>query len=622
MRLALLAALAGGTVLAAAKPQSEPTEPLTIEHILRLPVVSEFELAPDGKTLALTVSRLGRQLVVLIPNPKEPGEPLTPAKGRDREPDWSPDGQSLVFTSDRDGAPHLYLARPGDKEARQLTSHQGQDRRPRWSPDGQRIAYLSERLGGETGWDVWVTPVPSGTPIRLTRDPLDEEDPRWSPDGKWVAYTLRAGRHVERRVAVVAASGGEPRILTREDWKGDSHSPRWSPDGKRLAFVSDHGGRKSIYLVSSEGGEPKPLVTTEYEETEPVWSPDGREVAHLSNREGNLHLAVTSVEDRRTRLITRGAGVHLGPRWAPDGTALVCLFEGPLNPPDIWRFDLKQGGRSRLTESLHPELDVRQMSRPELFRYTAKDGRAISGFLYLPSEASPSKPAALVAHPHGGPTSQWRNGWHPFEQYLVQKGYALFAPNVRGSSGFGLDFENLNDRDWGRGDLDDLVSGVQQLVARPEIRDDRIGIWGVSYGGFLTLAAIGRYPELFTCAVEAVGMPDLEKLYRETNTEGRTYLDRELGRLPGNLKLYRDLSPIALVDRVKIPLLSFHGENYPLVPYSAKRPYFDALRKRRHPLVELIFQGEGARGTYRFDLYPEASGAYMEKVEEFFRIYL
>jgi len=612
----------GAVALAKAGPQSEPTLPLSIEHILRQPLLSDFELSPDGQKLALTASRLGGQFLLVARTENQPGDPLAPAKGRDREPEWSPDGQTIVFVSDRDGAPHLYLARPGDAEARPFTSHQGEDRRPRWSPDGRHIAYLSQRLGSDSGWDVWAAPLASGTPLRLSQDPFDEEDPRWSPDGKRIAYTFRSGRHVDRRIAVVAAAGGEPRVLTAEGWAGDSHSPRWSPDGKRLAFVSDHGGLKNIFLVSAEGGEPEALLSSGYEETEPAWSPDGKKIAHITNREGNLQLAVTSLADRKSRVITRGAGVHGEPHWSSDGEAIICFFEGPVNPRDIWRFDLKQGGRSRLTETLDPNLDVRKMCRPELVRYRTADGRSVTGFLYLPQEASGSKPVALIAHPHGGPTSQWRNGWHPFEQYLVQKGYAIFAPNVRGSTGFGLDFENLNDKDWGRGDLDDLVAGVRHLVARPEIRDDRVGIWGVSYGGFLTLAAIGRYPELFTCAIEAVGMPDLEKLYRETNLEGRTYLERELGPLQGNLKLYRDLSPVALVGAVKTPLLSFHGERYLLVPYSTKKPYFDALRKRRHALVELVFQGEGARGTYRFDLFPEASKAYMQKVEEFLAIYL
>jgi dipeptidyl aminopeptidase/acylaminoacyl peptidase len=201
----------------------------------------------------------------------------------------------------------------------------------------------------------------------------------------------------------------------------------------------------------------------------------------------------------------------------------------------------------------------------------------------------------------------------------VQQGYAIFAPNVRGSSGFGVEFEELNNGDWGRGDLKDLVAGVQDLVRRPEIRDDRIGIWGVSYGGFLTLAAIGQYPDMFTCAVEAVGMPDLEMLYRETNTDGLTYLERELGPLRGHLDLYRELSPVRLVDEMKTPLLTFHGEDYPLVPYSTKLGMLKALVERKYPFEELVFKGNQGRGVYRFDLYPQAGGFYMEKILEIFR---
>jgi dipeptidyl aminopeptidase/acylaminoacyl peptidase len=145
----------------------------------------------------------------------------------------------------------------------------------------------------------------------------------------------------------------------------------------------------------------------------------------------------------------------------------------------------------------------------------------------------------------------------------------------------------------------------------------------VSYGGFLTLAAITRYPDLFTCAIEALGMPDLEDLYRDTTDEGRAYLDRELGPLRGHLALYRELSPLSLVSRVKTPLLSFHGEIYPLVPYETKREFLDALAARSdYRLQQYIFKGEEARATYRHELHPQAAWAYMEKVLEFLEIHL
>jgi fermentation-respiration switch protein FrsA (DUF1100 family) len=134
----------------------------------------------------------------------------------------------------------------------------------------------------------------------------------------------------------------------------------------------------------------------------------------------------------------------------------------------------------------------------------------------------------------------------------------------------------------------------------------------VSYGGFLAL--VSSNPDFFACAIEALGMPDLEGLYRETTAEGRAYLERELGPLRGNLTLYRELSPVSSVSRVRTPLLSFHGEIYPLVPYSTKKAFFDALRQRAgYRLQEYIFKGEEARATYRHDLHPEAAWAYVER---------
>ena len=612
---------------AGAQGPGGPDSPLTIPHILRLPALADLALAPDGKRVAVSALYLGVESILVLSDPDQPGKVVAASEGRDREPDWSPDGSQIAFVSDRDGSSrsHIFLARPDDEEARQLTDHQGEDKRPRFSPDGSHIAYLSRRLATETGWDLWIIPSTGGKARRLTDDPLDEADPRWSPDGKWIAYTLRAGHHVNRSVAVVAGSSeglAEPREVLPESWQGDSHSARWSPDGGKLAFVSDHGGVKNIFLVPATGGEPEPLLQSEFEETEPAWSPDGTEIAHITNREGNLRLTLTAVSPRKSRLLTLGSGVYAEPQWSPDGETVVSFYEGPVYPRDVWFFN-KGGGRSRLSETLPPEVDPRQMIRPELVRFQSFDDRTITGFLYVPLDASPENPASLIVRPHGGPTSQWRNGWHPFEQLLAQQGIAVFAPNVRGSSGFGLEFENLNDRDWGRGDLEDLVAGTRTVVARPEIRSDRIAIWGVSYGGFLTLAAIGRYPDLFVCAVEAVGMPDLEKLYRETNQVGRNYLEREIGPLRGNLSLYRELSPVRNVEKIKTPLVTFHGQDYPLVPYTTtKLPFLRALNRPNYPLMEYLIKGDHVQATYRYALYPGSTRFYLEKILEFLLVYL
>jgi dipeptidyl aminopeptidase/acylaminoacyl peptidase len=605
--------------------QIEPDQLLTIPHILRTPLVSGFSVAPDGKHVALNLSVLGKETIWLISGDAGPGAAVATTKGTgERDVDWSPDGNAMAFVSNRDGAWNLYVADSKGANARPVLLHSGEDRRPRWAPDGKRLAFLSRRESSGTSWGLWLADLRGGEPAekRVTELRSDPGDPQWAPDGSLIAISIGGENRESRRIGIVSVESGELRDLLPESWKGDSFTPRWFPDGNRIVFVSDEPGKKSLFTTPVKGGDPTLISSSDYELTEPAISPDGRHLAYVENRDGDSKLMICDLDSDQRRMLTLRNGVHSQPAWRPDGSAVLSLFEAWNYSRDVWAY-LLDGGRERISDTLPPDLDVRKMVRPELVKYPSFDGREITGYLYLPEQASAASPARLLVRPHGGPTSQWLDGWHPFAQLLAQKGYAVFAPNVRGSTGFGVAFEHLNDGDWGRGDLEDLVAGTKYVLARPEIRHDRAGIWGVSYGGFLVLAAIARHPDLFTCAIEALGMPDLELLYRETTDEGRTYLDRELGPLRGNLSRYRELSPIRDVDRIKTPLLSFHGEVYPLVPYSSKRPFFDALRKRpTFPLQEYMFKGEQARATYRHDLNPEAAWAYVEKILEFLDVYL
>jgi dipeptidyl aminopeptidase/acylaminoacyl peptidase len=607
----------------------EPDALLTIPHILKTPVISDFALRPDGKGVALSLSTLGKETIWMSAGDGTEGAagaPIATSRGSgERDVDWSPDGSRIAFVASRAEQWHVFISDSNGDNARQLTRHRGQDRQPRFSPDGTHLAFLSHRVSTETGWDVWVTPIAEGRPWQLTSHPFDEADARWSPDGARIALTYRAGRHINRRIATISSAGGELIDLLPTEWQGDTFGARWSPDGTKLVFVSDESGRKAIYTVAAErvtGDGPQRVVDSDFELSEPAWSPDGQRIAYLENRDGDIRLKLFDLVQKKDRTLTLRAGVHSQPEWRRDGAAVVSLFEAWNYPRDVWSYPV-EGGRERLSDTLPPDLDVRRMVRPELVRFKSFDDREVTGFLYTPETATAETPVPLLVRPHGGPTSQWTNGWHPFAQMLAQQGYAVFAPNVRGSTGYGVEFENLNDRAWGQGDLEDLMFGTRSVAERPEIRDDRIGIWGVSYGGFLTLAAVTRYPKFFACAIEAVGMPDLERLYRQTTVDGTSYLDRELGALRGNLELYRSLSPIRDVASVTVPLLSFHGEIYPLVPYETKKPFFDAIRARPdNALIELIFKGAAVRGTYRHDLYPEAAWAYVEKILEFLEIYL
>ena len=303
---------------ALAQEMIEPIELLTIPHILKTPVIADYALAPDGNLLALSLSALGKQTVWMIPPDDAAGSPIATTRGsNERDVEWSPDGERIAFVGSRGRQWHIFVSDPKGENARQLTRHRGRDRRPRFSPDGTHIAYLSERIATDTGWDLWVMSLAEGRPRQLTSHPFDEADPRFSPDGTQIAITLRAGRHVNRRIAIVSSAGGDLIDLLPTAWEGDSFGARWSPDGTKIAFYTLRDGNREVYVMDTDGSNPTNLSNNPALDECPDWSADGSKIAFGSDRDGNHELYVMDVDGSNQTRLTHNTSRDSTARWSP-----------------------------------------------------------------------------------------------------------------------------------------------------------------------------------------------------------------------------------------------------------------------------------------------------------------
>ena len=653
---ALLLAPTGGAAIQPAPPGQlvEPDQALALETALGLPRALGFGVSADGRRVVLAAATRNRSTLFLTAAGARPGR-LTEGRRWDSAPRFVGDTMSVVFVSgrrprgDEEETGRLFrLELWGEPEP--LTAADLQARSPAVDPAGERVAFLGRRAPADgpdpepgAGWDIWLVPTGGGSAERLTEHPGDEGPPVWSPDGTRIAYSFESG--AGRDLAVVALrEASAPLVLTAGSDRPVRGVPDWTPDGGGLTWASGascdpecpDGGFDAVHFAGADGsGEPYALLAGERDLAEPRFRPAGSaadelEIAWIEADRGSrrIHRSRLERDERgrwtpagRARVVTRGAGVANGLRWSRDGARLLALHEAPVFPRDVWSYPVT-GGRERITDTLFADIDVRRFSRPEGIELE-RDGATVRAFLYRPASPPEGAPAPLLVHVRGKAGDTWRNGFDPIVQLLTAQGYAVLAPNARGTGGRGAAFAALNDADWGGADLEDLVALTRAARELPGVSPDGACIFGVEYGGFLALAALARHPDLFACGVEAMGFADPRTLNRTLDPERRAFVEGELGPVRGNLENYRRLSLNGEGAAVRAPLLSFHGEEVPEAPFAAKSDFLAELRSRAdYPLVELTFRGDAGRSIFRWETDRGANYAFFQKVLEFLSVHL
>ena len=577
----------------------------TIEDLAGSPYVDwqwgGIDLSPDASEVAFAWNRSGTFEIYSAPLERDRLFQLTDAKERSVSPRWSPDGAQLAFLRDRGGDERFdiwLVDREGERE-RDLTNEPGvMHREIAWSPQGDRIAY-SANAGG-TGFAIHVVDVATGAKRALTDGTRDDHQPRWSPDGmRLVFWSRRESVRTNAELYLVTASGGAiTRLDTRRGHDGESIDAAFSPDGTRLVFTTNTRGREEIALAALDGGavtKIERLTENIHDETEAVWRPDGRGVIYRHSEESEVSLRRVFAVSHATHAIADRPGVHTSASVGPDSDLVAYIYTGAREPWDVFVTRERMVSPKRLTRSLPATVDPATLVEPLHVRYAGADGREVPALLYVPhAEAlrGSGTPPAIV-HIHGGPTGQHLRWWDRASQCFANSGYVVLAPNIRGSTGYGREFQEANRGDWGGKDLADLTRGVEWLVKEGIADRRRIGAYGGSYGGFMTLMVLAQAPDLWAAGVSIVGVVSWKTLYDTTRGDLRDYLERELGDPAKAADLYRDRSPLTHVAKIKAPLLLLQGANDPRVPRSEADQMIDALRKGNKTFEEHIYPGEG-----------------------------
>jgi dipeptidyl aminopeptidase/acylaminoacyl peptidase len=479
-------------------------------------------------------------------------------------------------------------------------------------PDSHGLIITAERQ--ETD-QLLLTDIGGGWPRALTTDTIgDHWDARPSPDGKFIVYTLRRFDDLNRSdVVLLEIETGKSTTLYGKP-STRALSAKWSPDGESIAFIAQETEREEIYLIKPSSDGLHQLTDTGHDVFQFEWSPSGKQLAVIFNRNGAFDLSLIEAETGSMVDLRIEAGIHSNPNWAPDESFITYEFESPLLPPDIYRVDLASKQVAQLTYSNPPALQVNKKVMPESVCYKSYDGLEVPAFLYKPERSN----GAAILYPHGGPKDQYAMIWDDLAQYFTAKGYTYLAPNYRGSTGYGKQYERLNYNDWGVGDTQDCLHGAKYLRGFQEIRPESIGIAGGSYGGYMTICSLSRDPEyLFACGISKYGDSNLISSWAQCERRLRLYTEIFLGHPATNTNFYQKGSPINEVKNVQKPLLILHGLLDTIVPPQASEEWVEALKRHDKVFEYKTYEDEPHGFLRRENLYD-----VYERMEQFLDWYL
>lgn len=352
------------------------------------------------------------------------------------------------------------------------------------------------------------------------------------------------------------------------------------------------------------------------------WSPDSTQIACTVNNNGAFDLGLINTKTGKLKELRSGLGYYARPNWSPRGDFLTVEFMDPLFPPDVYRLpvstakpqQVKDEDLKQLTFSNPPALERLAMVVPEAVSYKSFDGLEIPCLLYKPEFPN----GAAIVHPHGGPRDQYGYEWDVFVQYLVAKGYTYLAVNFRGSTGYGAEFEHLNDNNWGVGDMQDCLSGARYMASLDWIDHESIGIMGGSYGGYMVACCLSRDPDyLFACGVSLYGDANILSSWAQCERETRIYTEMQLGHPAVSRRVYMNASPIYQAENINKPVLILHGLNDDVVPPQASEEWVEALKRHDKPYEYKTYGGESHGFLKRANLID----AYA-RIEQFLDWYL
>ncbi len=521
---------------------------------------------------------------------------------------FSPTRNEIMFGMGKSGneKTQFYLYDVATKNVRSITNKADYIYRwGRWSRDGKFITYSSNERNN-TDFDVYVMNIESGEAKMIFSQGGWCDAFGFSPTGKKIVIR-KQHTFLNHDLYLCDLESGAIELLTTHKNEAEYGAPRWLPDESGFFFTSneerDFSGLSFYDLKKKES---KFVLTPHWDLDVIALTFDAKNLAAILNEDGYGKLSVYETDSLELlKNQSFPVGMINGMQWSHDGQYLVFTLESVTKNKDIWVWSKKENKSWQLTHSPR-QIPEEIFVEPELIHYDSFDGLKVPAFIFLPKDRKEKLPT--IINIHGGPEGQSRPGFNSLTQYFVYHGYVVVAPNVRGSSGYGKKYLALDDREKRMDSVKDLESLHRYLKTRDEIDSSKIALMGGSYGGYMTLAGLAFFPDLWAAGVDIVGFSNLVTFLENTAVWRRSLREAEYGYLETDKKFLESISPLNFIQNIKAPLLIIHGKNDPRVPLSEAEQMHRQLNERGMKTELLVYSDEGhglAKLKNRLDAYPK-----------------
>jgi dipeptidyl aminopeptidase/acylaminoacyl peptidase len=605
-------------------------QPYTIQQYLNIKSAGSPTLSPDGRRMAYLTNVSGTSQIWMTDLPGGAPKQITNYDDNVGFVRWLPDDSGLIFGKARGGDENtqFFWMKTDGNGVRELTN----DPKIRHnfaevSFDGKTIYYTSNKRN-RTFFDVYSMDLATGKEELLYQYDGNVDVAAVSDSGKKIVVS-RDGieKSLDNDLYLVDVESKKEVHLTPHADASQFGNVHFLADG--LLFTTDDKrdfqGLAQMRKINAAGDDWSEANRETKIVHEAAWDVSGVEmqtygsvIAYTVNRAGFSEIWLRKVETGGKPLIatiaktaTRidglpGRGIVSGLTFSKDQTKLAFSYSSSTQNGDIWIYDLKKLTLMQVTKSDRAGIPQESFVAPELITFKSFDGLSVSGWYYKPAAGTKTALPVIVSV-HGGPEGQERPGFNPLYQYYLSRGYAVLAPNVRGSTGYGKVYTHLDDVKNRENSVKDLAYAVEWLKTKGSADPKRIAVMGGSYGGYMTLAAITLYPELWAAAVDTVGIVNWESFLKNTSGYRRRQREVEYGMLDRDIDFLRAISPIKKIDRVKTPLFVIQGKNDPRVPYTEAEQVVKALKDRGAIVEYKLYDDEGhgiSKLKNRLELYP------------------